>query len=71
MSGFGVLGLGDDGDDGEDEDVAERGEVLAAEEGGADADEVLALVGVFGDFEGEGLHAGYDFGGREGVAVAQ
>ena len=70
MTGFRAVGLGHDGDDGEDEDVAERGEVRAAEEGGADADEVLALVRVLGDFEGDGADAGDDFGGGERVAGA-
>ena len=67
--GLRTLGLGHDGDDGEDEDVAQGGEVRAAEQGGADADEVLALVRVLGDFEGDGLDAGYYFGGGEGVAA--
>ena len=65
---FGTVGFGHDGDDGEDVDVAQGRQVWAAEQGGADADEVLALVGVFRDFEGEGLDAGYDFGGGEGVS---
>ena len=63
-----MVGFGHDGDDGEDVDVAQGRQVWPAEQGGADADEVLAFVGVFGDFEGEGLDAGYDFGGEEGVS---
>ena len=45
-----------------------RGEVFAAEEGGADGDEELALVGYFGGFEGEGFDGCDDFVGVEGVA---
>ena len=62
-AGFRAVGLGHDGDDGEDEDVAEGREVGSAEQGRADADEVLAFVGMFGDFEGDGSDAGYNFGG--------
>lgn len=63
-----MLGFGDDGDDGEDVDAAEGGEIGAAEEGGADCDERGASVGMFGGFEGHGFDAGYGFGRVEGVA---
>lgn len=46
-----MVGFRHDGNDGENIDVAQRREVWAAEKGGADASEVLALVGVLGDFE--------------------
>ena len=65
-----MLGFGDDGDDGEDVDVAQGGEVGAAEQGGADADEVLPLVSVFRDLERERSDAGYDFGWGKGVPGA-
>ena len=58
-----TLGFRHHGDDGEDVYVAQRGEVRAAEEGGADADEGLARVRVFGDDEGDGVDAEDDFGG--------
>ena len=47
VSRFGMVGFGDDVDDGEDVDVAAGGEVFASEEGCAYYDEVLALVGDF------------------------
>ena len=68
MTGFRVVGFRHDGGDGDDVNVAGGGEVWAAEQGCADADEVLALVRVFGDFEGDGFDAGYDFGGGERMA---
>ena len=43
---------------------------MAAEQGGADANEVLAFVGVFGDFKGDGFGAGYDFRGGQRMADA-
>ena len=63
-----MVRFGHDGDDGENVDVAYRREVWATDQGGTDADEILALVGVFGDFEGEDLDAGDDLRGRKGVA---
>lgn len=62
-----MVGFRHDGDDGDDVDVAYGGEVGAAEQDGANADEILALVRVFGDFEGDGFDAGYDFGRGEGM----
>ena len=65
-----MVGLRHDGDDSDDVDVAYGGKVWAAEQGGANADKILALVRVFGDFEGDGFDAGYDFGGGEGMPDA-
>lgn len=58
-----MIGFRHDGDDGEYVDVAQGRQIWAAEQGGADRDEILAFVGVLGDFEREGFDAGYDFGG--------
>lgn len=66
MSCFRPFGLRDYVDDVEDEDAALSGEVFAAtDDGGANGDEGLAFVGVFGDFEGEGFDAHDYFGGGE------
>ena len=45
--------------DGEDVDATEEGEVFTADEGGADGDEFLAGVRVFGCFERHRLNAHY------------
>ena len=63
-----MVGFGHHVDDGEDVDVAQRGEILAAHQGGAHADEIGAVVRVFGDLEGDGFDGCDDFGGvGEGV----
>ena len=59
-----------DGNDGENVNVAERWEVGTTKQGRTDADKILALMGVFGDFEGDGLDTGHDFRGVEGVPCA-
>ena len=67
----GVVGLGDDVDDVEDVDAALRGEVFAADEGGADDDEVPAVLGiVFGGCERHDFDAEDGFGGFEVVSGA-
>lgn len=63
-----MIGFRHDWDDGKYVDLAEGRQIWPAEQGGADADEILAFVGVFGDFKGDGLYAGYDFGGGEGIS---
>lgn len=67
--GFGAGGLWHHGDDFEDADAAFCREVFAVEGGGADGDELFALVRRFGDFEGEGFDAEDYFLGIEDVRV--
>lgn len=50
-----MIGFRHDWDDGKYVDLAEGRQIWPAEQGGADADEILAFVGVFGDFKGDGL----------------
>ena len=67
---LGMFGFGHNVYYSEDVDAAQSGEILAANEGGADADEVLTQVwGVFRRAEGNDGEGGGDFAGVERVRV--
>ena len=54
--------------DAEDVDVACGRQVFSTDNGGANCDQILAFVSVFGDFEGEGFDCCDDFEGFKVVS---